>query len=620
MSIQNDKIGHVVGGFMDIIASILFLIPSLIGIKVDKKLNKRNTDNKKIFVRYIIYVLLNYVCSLFTLYILIGKDASFDYNLYNISFNIKYLMMSIFYACLIPSIEFLYKKYIKYEKKIISYKNLKLYKKILGSVLIFIDILLFISAIWGTKRFDNINLDEIIFHLLVPMEGTNIDYFVVYLYEALIPIFIISIIVIYLYTKNYNKTINLKVIIKNKIKINLSFLFRRWFYLIFITLVSFGYITIRYNLYDFLKNQLVFSNFIEKNYVDPNSVKITFPEKKKNLIYIYLESMESSFTDTSNGGIEVDNLIPNLTKLAYNNTFFSPNGKLGGAYFTYGGSWTIGSMVSQSAGIPLKVSVGENAYADYQNFLPGVTTLGDILNKNGYNQMIMFGSDAGFAGRDTFYKSHGNYEIYDYYRALEDEKMTKDDFVWWGFEDKDLYKYAKEQLSILSKKDEPFNFTMLTVDTHAQGGYLSSICKKKFGSRYNNVIYCADSQINSFINWLKKQDFYKNTTIVIVGDHLTMDNSYIDSVENITDRMSYNVFINSSVKPINTNREYILYDMFPTILASMGVKIEGDKLGLGTNLFSEEQNLIEKYGYDYINDELAKRSSFYTKNFVIDNK
>ena len=89
---------------------------------------------------------------------------------------------------------------------------------------------------------------------------------------------------------------------------------------------------------------------------------------------------------------------------------------------------------------------------------------------------------------------------------------------------------------------------------------------------------------------------------------------------NIPSALSYNVFINSSINPINTNREYILYDMFPTILASMGVKIEGDKLGLGTNLFSEEQNLIEKYGYDYINDELAKRSSFYTKNFVIDNK
>ena len=139
--------------------------------------------------------------------------------------------------------------------------------------------------------------------------------------------------------------------------------------------------------------------------------------------------------------------------------------------------------------VPLKLSINGNAYGDYQTFLPGAVTLGDILNKNGYNQMIMFGSDASFAGRDSFYKSHGNYEIYDYYTALEDEKMTEEDFVWWGFEDKDLYKYAKEQITELSKKDEPFNFTMLTVDTHAQGGYLSSICKEKFNNNYKNVIY-----------------------------------------------------------------------------------------------------------------------------------
>lgn len=597
----------------------LLLFPSLISIKLDKVINKRVYNKKIIFNRYIVFVFLNYICSLFTLYFLIGGYASFQDNIYLVSFNIKYLIMSIIYACIFPLIEFIYNKYIKFDIKYIPYKKLKLGKKIGGSVILFIDILLFISAVWGTKRFDNINIDEIIFHLLVPMEGTNVDYFLVYLYEALLPIFIISIILIILYIRDYNNTINLKLILNNKIKINLSFLFRRWFYITFITLVSLSYITIRYNLYDYVKNQLVFSSFIEDNYVDPSNVKITFPEKKKNLIYIYLESMESSFTDINNGGIESENLIPNLTKLAYNNIYFSPNNKLGGAYFTYGGSWTIGSMVSQSGGVPLKVSIDGNTYGEYETFLPGLTTLGDVLNNNGYNQMIMFGSDAKFAGRDTFYLTHGNYQIYDYYKALNEEKVDEEDYVWWGFEDKDLYKFAKEQISDLAKEDKPFNFTMLTVDTHAQDGYLSSICKKKFNKKYKNVIYCADSQINSFINWIKKQSFYKDTTIVIVGDHLTMDNSYINSVDNLTDRMSYNVFINSSVKAINTNREYLLYDMFPTILASMGVTIEGNKLGLGTNLFSDESNLIEKYGYSYINEELAKRSSFYTKKFLIDN-
>ena len=39
-----------------------------------------------------------------------------------------------------------------------------------------------------------------------------------------------------------------------------------------------------------------------------------------------------------------------------------------------------------------------------------------------------------------------------------------------------------------------------------------------------------------------------------------------------------------------------------------GVKIEGNKLGLGVNLFSEEKTLIEKLGYEYMQEELAKKS------------
>ena len=37
-------------------------------------------------------------------------------------------------------------------------------------------------------------------------------------------------------------------------------------------------------------------------------------------------------------------------------------------------------------------------------------------------------------------------------------------------------------------------------------------------------------------------------------------------------------------------------DLFPTTLSSMGVEIEGNKLGLGTDLFSNEETLMEKLG------------------------
>ena len=56
-------------------------------------------------------------------------------------------------------------------------------------------------------------------------------------------------------------------------------------------------------------------------------------------------------------------------------------------------------------------------------------------------------------------------------------------------------------------------------------------------------------------------------------------------------------------------------DMFPTVLYALGFDIEGDRLGLGTNLFSSEQTLAEKFGYAYIDEELSKSSLYYISHF-----
>ena len=60
--------------------------------------------------------------------------------------------------------------------------------------------------------------------------------------------------------------------------------------------------------------------------------------------------------------------------------------------------------------------------------------------------------------------------------------------------------------------------------------------------------------------------------------------------------------------------EFSDMDMYPTTLAAMGFNIEGNKLALGTNLFSELPTIIEKYGQDYINEEVQKSSEYLDKN------
>ena len=54
----------------------------------------------------------------------------------------------------------------------------------------------------------------------------------------------------------------------------------------------------------------------DKYYVDGRDIQLDFPDVKRNLIYIYLESMETTFADKKTGGAFEINLIPQLTQLS----------------------------------------------------------------------------------------------------------------------------------------------------------------------------------------------------------------------------------------------------------------------------------------------------------------
>ena len=79
-----------------------------------------------------------------------------------------------------------------------------------------------------------------------------------------------------------------------------------------------------------------------------------------------------------------------------------------------------------------------------------------------------------------------------------------------------------------------------------------------------------------------------------------------------------NAIINGVKEPKYTkNREYSMFDMYPTILSSIGFEIEGNKLGFGVDLYSEDKTMIEILGKDKFDKELKKSSDYYDKNIFI---
>jgi len=57
-------------------------------------------------------------------------------------------------------------------------------------------------------------------------------------------------------------------------------------------------------------------------------------------------------------------------------------------------------------------------------------------------------------------------------------------------------------------------------------------------------------------------------------------------------------------------------DLFPTMLSAMGYEIEGDRLGLGTDLFSARETLAEEMGYERLNEEVQKYSQYFIDHFA----
>ena len=489
-------------------------------------------------------------------------------------------------------------------------KMIKYLGTAISVVMVGLAILLGFSVRWMFKTWPNLAVDELVFHLTEPLSGANQDMIIEYIVQCIVPMLLVLIL------------FSVLLFFKRKTKYYVCFVITGIFFSMGAIVVSLYIAWEKAGIGEYLYNQFAKSNFIEENYADPKNIDLEFPEQKRNLIYIYLESMETTYADENNGGAFTENYIPELTKLAQENEDFSgETTDLNGGHTVEGTTWTMAGMFAQTSGLPLKTSIDANDMDTQEHFFPGSTTLGDILKEQGYSQTLLIGSKAEFGGRKVYFSEHGDYFLDDYDYAIENSKIPSDYKVWWGYEDEKLFEFAKEKCTELSRQEEPFNLTMLTVDTHFEDGYMCEKCPNDYGDQYANVMACSSKQVYEFIEWVKQQPFYDNTTIVLSGDHLTMDSDFCVKVdeEGKYDRRTYTAYINSAVNPVNNmKRTYTTMDNFPTTLAAMGVKIEGNRLGLGTNLFSEELTLMESVGEEELKAELKKKSEFLQKVSGID--
>lgn len=482
--------------------------------------------------------------------------------------------------------------------------NLKnFFQNIFINIFFFLGVFLFLLGKWIYENFGICSLEQIIFHLLSPQikhEMIKFSYTQSFHRLVLIPtifIFLLFFVIINIHNiKHFNSLI--KKLGKYKI---FSMLFS--FFLILknnsgkvsLIFIVCGLIEFSHTVtgIDLLIKSLLSKKKAYSVYLTPYS-NITFPNKKYNLVFIFLESIEQTF---QNKDIFKKNLIPNLTEIQNKNYSFNNHQQV------FGTGWTMGALVSYLCGTPMR-SVN---YKNDDTFLAKTLCLTDVLKRNGYNLKSIRGADNGFANFHLFANKHGLSNNIIGYSEIRKSEQDWEDFMKpeWGISDKKTIAITKREILELANKKNPFALFYLTSDTHFPFGYLDPSCQgtKK---EYVDVLACADKMNSELITWIQNQEFSKDTLIVIVSDHLFMGgpiaNKYLK--DHSQDRRNLNIFINP-IKPLKTqNRVITHFDFFPTILEALGASLGNERLYLGTSLFSNQPTLIEELGDRKLNEVL----------------
>ena len=481
----------------------------------------------------------------------------------------------------------------------------------------------FFTTIWFLINYDDIRLDQILYQMKAPSEGTPAYYTgrAVSHVGSWSILLLAALLGVYMCVSGRVKKLAERFPRYREYTQGKVCAFFRVHYIrisAWMLAIAFVFFCVELKVGSYVVTTSTPSDFIEENYVKPEQSVLKFPEQKRNLIYIFLESMENTYAQDPDGDGVKNDYISELAQLADTYVNFSETQDIGGALNYDGTTWTAAALVSQTSGLPVKVPLlSGNFGGEDVPYMPGITSIGSVLQEQGYKQVFLMGSDAGFGGRRHYITEHGNYEILDTKAMIAAGKLPEGYAQWWGFEDVKLFSFAKETLTELAAQDQPFNMTMLTADTHFPDGYVCENCQEKYDNQYANVLSCSSSMVYEFITWVQQQDFYENTTIVISGDHLTMDPEFLESLDEEYTRTIYNCFINAAVEPAQEkDRQFGVFDMFPTTLAAMGVEIDGHRLALGTDLFSEEKTLTEIHGQETLNEELQKNSEFYNEEIL----
>ncbi|MEE0500300.1 MAG: LTA synthase family protein, partial [Streptococcus sp.] len=262
--------------------------------------------------------------------------------------------------------------------------------------------------------------------------------------------------------------------------------------------------------------------YIQQHYAKPNPEYFGMA-KGRNVIYIHLESFQQFLIDYK---LKVDDkeyeVTPFLNSLYHSKETFA----FSNVFNQVKAGKTSDAKTMIETGL-----FGLNQGSFMVNY-GGTNTQQAapfILSKNGYNSSAVFHGNAGsFWNRNTAYKQWGYNYFFD---ASYFTKQNSSNSFQYGLNDKYM---LKDSIKYLERLQQPFYTKFITVSNHypyttsLSGDDLGFPLAKTQDETINGYFATAnylDSSIKAFFDYLKESGLYKNSIIVLYGDHYGISNS-----------------------------------------------------------------------------------------------
>lgn len=315
-------------------------------------------------------------------------------------------------------------------------------------------------------------------------------------------------------------------------------------------------------------------------------------EKGKNVIIIHLESFQQYLINYKVNGKEV---TPNLNKFYKNQNTLSFDNFYN--QVAQGKTSDAEMMLENSLfGLPQGSAMTEYGTQNTFQAAPAI-----LDQEQGYTSAAFHGDVPSFWNRDNTYKSWG----YDYFFSSQYYKEKANYTVGYGLKDKIFF---RDSAKYLQQLPQPFYAKLITLTNHypyeldkQNTDFPATKTGDKTVDPYVQTAHYLDEAFGEFMTYLKQAGLYKNSMIVLYGDHYGISNNHRSAIAQLLKKdkvTSYDLaqfqkvpfMIHADGLKGGINHTYGgEIDVLPTLLDLLGVK-NTNTIQFGNDLLSKNRN------------------------------